>query len=525
MAQSKLPLLQRIGIAYNTLRGKDTAKVSAQPIEDISAKPSPKKSQPIDDRPDITALPGGRSSVPSAGYADISTKFRTVNTQFLRTVIPIIRELAMYNEDVGQVLYNLVSLGNTGHKVFFDRGVDSATVDKMRNHLQNKRTDWASGQAGMDGLVNKMFYQIFIGGALSTEWVPNNKLTGIETVVLVNPEEIVFKLDPKTNRYKPYQQPHVNFSPKEQDNLNAVTAGLIPLNPNTYRYFAMNGDTEIPYGIPPYLTALKRISSQNKMNENIDFVVDQLGLIGFLECLLEKPTRIDGESADNYSTRLDTLLTQAKERVLSGFRDGVVAGYKDDHEFNFNTFSKTYEHVISLYKNNEMQLASGLKHDPSLMGRDYNTSETQLSIIFMKMISEFRNIHNIIRHNLQFGYALELRMAGFQFDYLTVQFNRSTIQDDYKYQQAEELKIKNVIDKRLLGIINQDQAADELGYEHPAESEPLVPWEILAGSSPAAPTEPGANASSRDKKRARNKQKKTSDKKTRKDKKAYPKDK
>ena len=107
------------------------------------------------------------------------------------------------------------------------------------------------------------------------------------------------------------------------------------------------------------------------------------------------------------------------------------------------------------------------------------------------MLSELKNIQNIVKTFLEYGYAMELRMAGFEFDYLTVVFNRSTLQDDLKYQQAEEIKVKNTIDKMVAGMINQDQAADELGYEKPAFAKPLVPWEVLAGGSVPKPETPG----------------------------------
>jgi hypothetical protein len=84
-----------------------------------------------------------------------------------------------------------------------------------------------------------------------------------------------------------------------------------------------------------------------------------------------------------------------------------------------------------------------------------------------------------------------LRLAGFDFEYLTVTFNRSTLQDDLKYQQSEEIKVKNVLDKMVAGIIDQDQAADELGYEAPAFPQPKVPWEVLAGGSVPKPETPG----------------------------------
>jgi hypothetical protein len=86
--------------------------------------------------------------------------------------------------------------------------------------------------------------------------------------------------------------------------------------------------------------------------------------------------------------------------------------------------------------------------------------------------------------NLEFGCSMALRLKGYQFKYMTVKFNRSTIQDDLKFQQAQEINIRNIKDKLVLGLINQDTAADEAGYDTPAFPKPHVDWEVVAGQSP-----------------------------------------
>lgn len=470
------------------------------------------------------ALPSSRSSIPHQPLAPnvilgaLGGQYRVVNHPFIVQVIPLIRKLMMINPDVSQAIHNIVTLGNTGHKVIFDRTISLDQVEKMRNHLENKKLIWAAGCAGMDGLINKMFAQLLVGGAVSNEWIPNKKLNGIDSVILVNPEDIVFTLEEGNIKYVPWQRIVGTMGivglPPTMDKTNP--SGLIPLNPYTYRYYGLNGDTEIPYGFPPYMAALERIRSQTNMQTNIDFVVDQMGLLGFLEILLGKPMKQEGETDTNYSARLDTLVFEAQKRVEHGMKEGMVVGFKDDSEFKFTSMNRAVKEAIEIFKNNELMIGSALKQDMTLLGRDYNTSETQITVVFMKMLSELRNMQNIIKANLEFGYSLELTLAGFKFDYLKVKFNHSTLQDDLKYQQAREIKIRNVQQLMILGLIDQDQAADELDFEAPAYDEPMVPWEILAGGS--TPTDDAAADGVKQKK------KDASDKKVRKKNKPIPKD-
>lgn len=485
----------------------------------INSKLASKK-KAIDDRPKTTSLPSGRKSIPdnNNNYPNFDNKkWTVVSPSYIREMIPVIRQLMVMNTDVGQAIHNIVTLGNTGHQVFFDRKVPVDQVDAMRNHLLNKRKEWAPGSAGIDGLVNKWFSQILVSGALSNEWVPNKNLTGIEANILVNPETIEFKFDPATTKYEPYQ--------RIKNPLSIIgKADLVKLNQSTYKYYGYNGDGETPQGFPPYISVLPRLKTQSNMDKNIDFVIDQMGLIGFLEGLIQKPDQDDGESDTKYETRLNNLLSLAKSRILEGFKDGVVTGFKDDHEFKFNSPpTKAVEGAATLYQNNELMIASSLKQDSALWGRGYASSETQITVVFIKMLSELKNIQNLVKENLNFGYALELRLAGFKFDYLDCRFNKSTLQDDYKYQQGQEIKIRNVQSKMILGMIDQDTAADELGYEAPALPKPVVSWEVLAGGSdPTADGTPAVGA----KKKADTKKKKTaSETKSRREKKAVPKNK
>lgn len=500
-------------MAKKSLGGRFIELMFGPPISYPSKPVVSNKPVLVPGKPDPVNLPTTRKSSPNLPIDTVnfqSPEYRVVNRDYIRESVQIIRTLMKVNPDLGQAIHNIVTLGNTGHKVIFDRSVDPDLADQMRKHLEFKKLEWAYGCAGMDGLVNKMFAQILVGGALSNEWVPNKQLNGIDTVLLVNPDDIDFVLEPGNMKYSPYQRVRWGFLTYEI----FQQFNLLKLNTNTYRYYSLNGDTEVPYGFPPFLAALENIGVQKLMNKNITHVTRQLGLLGFLAASVQLPDQIDGESDTDYEARLTNILVRTKTQLLQGMEDGVVVGYKDQHEFDFQSIGKAVDQAIKLYENNELQIASGLKTDAALWGRAYATSETQISIVFMKMLSELRNIQNIVGTNLQYGYMLELTLAGFPVDYLKVQFNRSTLQDDLKFQQAEEIKIRNIMQKQIMGWINQDQGADEAGYAAPAEPQPMVPWEILAGGS--TPTD-NAEADQN-----RGKQKKQSDKKTRQKNKPMP---
>lgn len=420
----------------------------------------------------IRSIPEGRISrptfIPGTTFTDLRSQLAFVKPSYIASIIPVIRKLSWINPDVGLAVNDMVQLTNTGHKIKFDPGVPPEQIDAMRQHLEDKQKFWGDGVDGMNGIINKLIAQIWISGALSNEWVVNNEKTGIGTIALVNPETISFRWDKKKLRFLPYQQQNFETG-------GGLEEKYVKLNPNTYRYMALNGDTDLPHGIPPFLTALDAISTQGDMDKNIRYIIKQLGLLGFFETLISKPSMNDGENEAQYSARLTNLLKEAKTNVSDGLTDGVVVGYKDDHEFNFNSTSKDLNGVSEIYNRNEISIANGLKIAPEFLGIGSSGSETGITIIFTKMLSQLQNVQMIVAANLKFGYTLELMLAGFKFKNLRVEFNPSTITDELKYQQSQEYKIRNVNNKYKMGLISQQQAADELGYDKPDQSEPRAP--------------------------------------------------
>jgi hypothetical protein len=421
---------------------------------------------------DKISVPAGRSSRPTwdavSVYTEIKSKVTFITPGWIADYIPVIRKLSWINPDVGLAVNDMVQLTNTGHKIKFDSGVSTDQQAAMRKHIEDKQEFWGDGVAGMHGIINKLIAQIWISGALCNEWVVANDKRGINHVALINPETIVFQWNKKKLRFFPYQK---------QNFLTGSILGekYVKLNTNTVKYFGLNGDTDIPYGIPPYLTALNSLTTQGDMDQNIRFIMKQIGLLGFTQLLMTKPAQSEGESDTQYTAKLNTLLTQAKENILAGITEGVVVGFDEDHEFEFHSTTKNLGGVGDLYNLNEVQVANGLKTAAEFIGAGHAGTETGINIVFTKMLSQLQDVQQIVAANLRHGYTLELRLAGFSFKSLNVEFSPSTITDELKMQQAQEYKVRNVYNKYQMGIIGQQQAADELGYNRPDQAEPRGP--------------------------------------------------
>ena len=432
------------------------------PAEDSPAYKEPEKVI------DGTVVSPGRVSVPNDSPELTVRKLQgltnLITPSYRQDLIPLIRDLYKINPDVSIALQDMFKLSNTAHRIDFPNNT-TEEARKMRLHLREASKRWSRYSAGMPGLINRMICQIMVGGALSTEAVPNTDLTGLSTILFINPEDIRFERE-NNGVYQPYQ---INRFKGTNDKPQ-----YIKLNTATYIYVGMYNDTDEPYGIPPFLAALDSIKTQHDMRINFKEIMEIMGMVGFLEAKMEKPARKANESDGAYRARLSKILRDLKVNLKDGMKDGIVTGYIDDHEFKLNSTSASLENLDVPWKMNQQSVANGLGVNSSLIGVQQNNTEGGAGIALSKLISQLQNIQMVIKFALEFYYSLELQLAGMPNKGVEVVFSTSTISDEIKVQQAQEYKIKNVIAKYNQGLISQEQAAWELGYTRPDQPEPRV---------------------------------------------------
>ena len=207
------------------------------------------------------------------------------------------------------------------------------------------------------------------------------------------------------------------------------------------------------------------------------------------------------------------LLNKTKTNVQGGFKEGIVAGYEGDHEFEFTSTTKNLTGVSDLFDLNENQIANGLKSPAAFLGLDGKGGEGQLGIIFTKMLSQIKNVHATLSYVLERIFTLELQLAGFNnYKTLEVVFNTSTISDDLKLWQGKEIKQRVLDNLYTRQIIGSEQYADEMGYQEPFK---------VVKAEDAIPIGGAASDPEKDKKREEDKDK--SDRKTRDKNKTQPK--
>lgn len=424
-----------------------------------------KKPLPTVEQKDALPIGAGRQTVPegTSTIGSLLAELSTIHPDFNIKLLSALEMLSIYNAEVSYAVDNIVQLGNTigsfPEHVTFDDGVSDTQIKDMLQHLKTKSKKWHKG--GINSLVNNLLSQIAVNGALSAESIPSTDLQGVHKVVMVAPKTIRFKFHKEVADYVHYQ--YVAGS----SNTNGIR-----LNDTTYKYYSLRRATEKPYGIPPFISALENIQISRDMSENLKTVVKKLGLLGFLEVLVNGPTAGNGESDADYFKRTQKYLSQVIPEVEKGMAKGYVVGFKDQHEFNLQPTTGNVQGAKDLIEINDVKLFSGLKQDPLMFGRNFSTTETLARVILAKTTTQVRNYQKIIETYLEDLFLLELQLAGYAIDNIEIYCDPPMIGDQLRDEEAREKKIANLNAEYQQGIISQEVRAQELGREKPDQEEP-----------------------------------------------------
>lgn len=374
---------------------------------------------------------------------------------FRLETLAVLRPLAIYNPDVAQTLSIWVNLGNTGHEV----EVEAKNPDAVLARLNELAGSVYRIGGGVDGLVNHFLRQIPLYGALSAEWVVADKITdGMADVATVPVRQIRFRRE--DGDWKPYQ-----YTGLAGDN------GYVALNPLTYSYSPLQTDDGSPYGIPPFLAVLKNIEVQLDGMGNIGSIMRKQGLMGFLDVVLKTPAQKSGESDEAYRARIAKRQSDYAAAYTANLSKGVAVHY-DDQTINHNAISPgAAGGAKQIWDLNEQQIFSGLDTPPSMCGRTYSTTETYAEVDFERLITKMVNARRMIKRFLEKGYVLDLLLKGMEAN-VTVTFHQNSNLKELERQQAEGEKIDNVLKKRDGGMIDDDEAARELGYDEATGKSP-----------------------------------------------------
>lgn len=417
-------------------------------------------------------ITAGRSSI-YEGARNFGLNDNTpVPTNFDFNHLRTLQQLSMFNRHVSMAVENIVSLGNTDYEIDFGDGIGSKQATEMRKYLWSEVKNWYEFADGEESLDNDLLVQLATYGTISAEACITKNLGGIQKIVRVDPYYIRFGHDKKKDVHIPLQQ---------VGGVIAATTGKYPgyieLNTSTYNYIAMRRIGEMPYAVPPFLSALEDLFTENDMIKNFQNMMRRMGMLGFMSVLVTAPAYIQGESATTYQNRLSAYLESMRGPAERGYSRGVALGFKGTHEFKVEGANLNSGNADNLMRMIKSLVFSGLKQDPNMHGENYATTETFGRVILEKMTAQVSNFQKPLGTFKARIFSLALLLKGYRFNELIVKYNKPSTFDEEREQTVRKLKQDNLRADYEDGLIDQPTRARMLGYDKPSEKEPRLSHE------------------------------------------------
>lgn len=418
----------------------------------------------------------GRSSVEGNLATQIQgalSQFGGLQPEISFQYLEILKNLWIWNPLFNQYADNLKSLGNTGHSIVVDAATEQRASAALQRINEAAARLWPHG-AGVDGLVNQYIGDIAWSGALSSEDVVNFAARRVEKTVIVPVDQIRFTWDGEN--YLPHQQ------------LNKV--GLVELNRETYKYFALETIGNSPYAKPPATSAIEDlIGPYTDGKTNLKSILKKFGLLGFVAMQVAPPTKKVGETDDEYATRAKSYLGRVLSAVKDSWSNGLIATFRDQ-KIEHHSVAASAQGVKDTWEILEGGIFNGFAQQPAFFGRVHSTTETFADVVYSILVAQVQNIQRLPKRRLESTYRLDLRLGGIEVNAVNVKFNAVPSRNALRDAQADQARVRTILEKAKAGMIGPDQAAQELGYESAYDPELLTGQpavaEALSGLSRAS---------------------------------------
>jgi hypothetical protein len=418
----------------------------------------------------------GRSSVEGTladRIAGALNGFGSVSPFINFEMLALLNRLSIFNPDFSQYVQNIVNLANTGHQIVID-AASSQRAEAAATRLNEAASRLYENSAGVDGLFNAYLRQVAVFGALSSEDVVDFRGRRVQKVALVPVEQIRFRYI--EGEFVPHQQPTSLLG------LQRAPLGLIPLNPNTYHYYALQTVENSPYALPPATAAVEPlIGPQAAMLENLKYIAQKFGILGFISLMCAPPTKKQNETDDEYFKRCQSYLSKVAKASEGNLNKGLLVTFNNQKPAH-HSVTADGRGFYDVWRTNEEQAMSGFAQQPVFFGRTDSTTETFADVVYNLLLSQSGNIQRLVKRRHESTCRLDLRLGAIEVNGASVQFNRAHARDPLKEAQADQARFRTAKEQAECGMISPDEAAQQCGYESAFDPELMSSHPDVASS-------------------------------------------
>jgi len=388
-----------------------------------------------------------------------------VDFEMLRTL----KCLWLYNPDMSKYVANIVNLGNPGHSLQVDAANDSK-AEAAVNRLNEAAVRLFPQSCGVDGLLDQYLTSIAWSGAISSEDVVNVAARRVEKVVLVPVEQIRFKYNKDLDVYEAFQR-STSLSSMTSSNL-----GLIKLNPETYKYFALSTVENSPYAKPPATAAVEAIlEGQKPIMDNIRWVAKKYGILGLVAMGIAPIRQKGGETDADYAKRFEEYIKKYADSLSGNFNKGLVV-YPKPNTIETTSVAAGAQGLKEVDEISDRKVLTGMGTEPAFHGRSDSTTETFADVVYYLLTAQTGKMQRVAKRRQEATYMLDLRLGGIDVDGVTLTFNKAHSRNALEEAQTESMIFDTVLKKIRSGAISPVDGANELGLDGWFDEEQLLKY-------------------------------------------------
>jgi hypothetical protein len=366
-------------------------------------------------------------------------QYSFINPRYPREWLFTIEKAVFGNQDLSMVFELYIDLANSGHQV----QVVGKQAEEAKTEIDNLAV-----RLNTDSLVNQLFAQLALYGAVSIEVIVKEDLSEVQKVVRVPAHTIYFKYNEEIRDFEPYQ-----WIPPEDP---------IKLNPNTYLYIPLITLDGSPYAIPPFLASLSPLEVQEEFKVELKNLAKKIGLLGFFDIeipkLEPKPTEIETE----YFKRLEEHLNKVAEQVAENIQKGIFLHYEGT-KAEFKEIGGKISDVDKILAHINRWLVTGAKAQPSLVGISEGITETWAVVSYEQFARQLQNYQRIVKRALEYIYKLHCALKGFDIEDINIIFNSVPKLKPEADIEVFTKKVDAITKLFETGIITIDEAREMLG--------------------------------------------------------------
>ncbi len=436
----------------------------------------------------ILPVAAGRQTLPdNKSLLAVFGDMLITNPEFELKWLEVIEQLAMWDGDMSAAIEN-IGLANTKLITTFPDSVPDSMQQEALAFLRESRDKWYNYSDGINGWIDDSLVQAAIYGCLSHEILPTTNFDSVADVIMVNPKNILFRYDVDQKRYIPIQK-----IPQTLIYTGAAYLGEYKkLNTVTYRYLAMRRIGESPYAVPPFLSSLESIRIKKTMLANMDTIISNLGLLGFLKVMMTAPAKMQSESESGYQARLTKSVYDNAANIKSGAANGFMVGYKNIHEIEMQKVDQNTDGAEKLMDINDTHTIQGLKQHREMMNRKGTTSETFGRVILAKLGKQLEKYQTITGTAMNYMDIMHLQLAGYPIERISNTFEKVMLGDVEREENAKSKRIDNAIKMYNAGWVDQTKAANMgAGIDKPDMEAPRIVQVPIGVDNPEDSKAPG----------------------------------